>query len=323
MILHRVIRIFGAAFAAPLSLWAQEFKMELPVDCNLETQCYIQQFMDHDPSSKASDMRCGHLTYDGHTGTDFAIRDPRLHPNGVNVIASASGTIKALRDDMPDIAYTSARAQELVGKACGNGIVITHDRGWETQYCHLKQGSISVKVGDRVQTGAVLGKIGLSGRTQFPHVHVSVRRDGTRIDPFAPSGRLSCNASADTLWNIPVEYDEGGLLSLRFFDHLPKIETLRFGHDTDPITNQSPAIVIATFGFGVQKNDTLRLRIDGPRTTLFEHNVTMDRNQAQFMRSGGKKLTRRTWRSGDYHATATMVRDGRIISELKSVITVP
>jgi hypothetical protein len=73
----------------------------------------------------------------------------------------------------------------------------------------------------------------------------------------------------------------------------------------------------------VQKNDTLRLRIDGPRTTLFEHNVTMDRNQAQFMRSGGKKLTRRTWRSGDYHATATMVRDGRIISELKSVITVP
>jgi hypothetical protein len=49
----------------------------------------------------------------------------------------------------------------------------------------------------------------------------------------------------------------------------------------------------------------------------------MDRNQAQFMRSGGKKLTRRTWRSGDYHATATMVRDGRIISELKSVITVP
>jgi hypothetical protein len=135
-----------------------------------------------------------------------------------------------------------------------------------------------VKVGDRVQTGAVLGKIGLSGRTQFPHVHVSVRRDGTRIDPFAPSGRLSCNASADTLWNIPVEYDEGGLLSLRFFDHLPKIETLRFGRDTDPITNQSPAIVIATFGFGVQKNDTLRLRIDGPRTTLFEHNVTMDRN---------------------------------------------
>jgi hypothetical protein len=285
--------------------------MAPPVDCDLDTQCYIQQFMDHDPSSEASDMRCGPLTYDGHTGTDFAIRDPRAQPNGLNVIVSAAGTIKALRDGIPDIAYTPALAQELDGKECGNGVVIAHDQGWETQYCHLKQGSISVKVGDNVQVGDVLGKIGLSGRTQFPHVHVSVRHNGTRIDPFAPSGRLTCNASVDTLWDTPLEYDAGGLLSLRFFDHLPKIETLRFGRETAPLTNQSPAIVIAAFGFGAQKGDTVTLRIDGPRSTVFEHSVTMDRNQAQFMRSGEKKLSRRIWRSGEYHATATMTRDGK------------
>ena len=96
--------------------------------------------MDHDPSSEASDMRRGPLTYDGHTGTDFAIRDPRAQPNGLNVIVSAAGTIKALRDGIPDIAYTPALAQELDGKECGNGVVIAHDQGWETQYCHLKQG---------------------------------------------------------------------------------------------------------------------------------------------------------------------------------------
>ena len=297
--------------------------MAPPVDCDLDTQCYIQQFMDHDPSSGASDMRCGPLTYDGHTGTDFAIRDPRTQPDGVNVIASATGTIKALRDGIPDIVYTPARASELEGKECGNGVVIAHDQGWETQYCHLKQGSISVKVGDEVQVGDVLGKIGLSGRTQFPHVHVSVRHNGNRIDPFAPTGRLTCNASTETLWDTPLEYDAGGLLSLRFFDHLPKIETLRFGRATAPLTNQSPAIVIAAFGFGVQKGDIVTLRIDGPRSTVFEHSITMDRNQAQFMRSGGKKLSRRIWRSGEYHATATMTRDGQIISELKSAITVP
>lgn len=168
-----------------------------------------------------------------------------------------------------------------------------------------------------------MGKIGLSGRTQFPHVHVSVRRNGNSIDPFAPSGRLTRNASADTLWDTEIEYDAGGLLSLRFFDHLPKIETLRFGRETAPITNQSPAIVIAAFGFGEQKGDIVTLRIDGPRSTVFEHSVTMDRNQAQFMRSGGKKLSRRIWRSGEYHAKATMTRDGQIISELKSAITVP
>jgi hypothetical protein len=130
--------------------------MALPVNCDLDTQCYIQQFMDHDPSSGASDMRCGPLTYDGHTGTDFAIRDPLANPNGVNVIASAAGTIKALRDGVPDIVYTPARASELDGKECGNGVVIAHDQGWETQYCHLKQGSISVKVGDTVQVSDFL-----------------------------------------------------------------------------------------------------------------------------------------------------------------------
>ena len=74
-----------------------------------------------------------------------------------------------------------------------------------------------------------------------------MRHNGTRIDPFAPSGRLTCNSSTDTLWDTAIEYDAGGLLSLRFFDHLPKIETLRFGLETAPLTNQRPAIVIATF----------------------------------------------------------------------------
>ena len=46
--------------------------------------------MDHDPSSLASDMRCGTLTYDGHAGIDFAIRDPLTNPNVVNVLASAA-----------------------------------------------------------------------------------------------------------------------------------------------------------------------------------------------------------------------------------------
>ena len=155
--------------------------------------------------------------------------------------------MQALRDGIPGIAYTPARASELDGKECGNGVVIAHDQSWETQYCHLKQGSISVKVGNTVQVGDVLGKIGLSGRTPFPHVHISVCHNGTRIDPFAPSGRLTCNSSADTLWDTAIEYDAGGLLSLHFFDHLPKIETLRFGLETAPLTNQRPAIVIATF----------------------------------------------------------------------------
>ena len=161
-------------------------------------------------------------------------------------------------------------------------------------------------------------KIRLSGRTQFPHVHVFVRHNGNRIGPFAPSGRLTCHSSVDTLGATPLQYDAGGLLSLRFFDHLPKIETLRFGREASPLTNQSLAIVIAAFGFGVQKGDIVTLRIDGPRSIVFEHSDAIDRNQAQFMRSGGNVL-------GALENTTQrpLTRDGQMISELKSAITVP
>ena len=59
--------------------------------------------------------------------------------------------------------------------------MIAHDQGWETQYCHLKQGSISVKVGDNIQVGDVLGKIGLSGRISRSgeyHAKATMTRDG-------------------------------------------------------------------------------------------------------------------------------------------------
>jgi hypothetical protein len=41
--------------------------------------------------------------------------------------------LQALRYGIPSIAYTPARATELVGKECGNGVVIAHDQSWETK----------------------------------------------------------------------------------------------------------------------------------------------------------------------------------------------
>lgn len=316
------INFLGAACVAPLLLSAQDFTLGLPVDCDMETHCYIQQYMDHDPSKNASDMRCGPLTYDGHSGTDFAIRNPLKIPTGVNVIASAPGTIKALRDGIQDVPYSSNNANNVKGQECGNGVVVAHSGGWETQYCHLKNGSIAVRVGDTVQQGSVLGKIGLSGRTQFPHVHVSVRRNGNRIDPFAPRGRSTCDAASETLWSQPVNYVAGGLLSLRFFETLPQIETHRFGRPSPPITNTSPAIVVSAFGFGALSGDTITIEIHGPKSLVFEHTVKLDRNQAQFIRSGGKKRTRKYWRSGTYRARAVMMRNNEIISELKTELIV-
>ena len=51
--------------------------------------------------------------------------------------------------------------------------------------------------GDYVSFATRLGQVGLSGRTQFPHVHLTVRKDGNPIDPFDPDGKITCDA-ADT-----------------------------------------------------------------------------------------------------------------------------
>ena len=93
------------------------------------------------------------------------------------------------------------------GRDCGNGVVIDHDDGWQTQYCHLRRGSVGVTRGQAVARGDRLGVVGMSGRTQFPHLHLSVRRDGAVIDPFAPSDPPRCTDAAQTapapLWSDP------------------------------------------------------------------------------------------------------------------------
>ena len=52
-----------------------DFRLALPVDCIVDRDCWIANYVDHDPGADAKDHTCGPLTYDGHGGTDFAVRD--------------------------------------------------------------------------------------------------------------------------------------------------------------------------------------------------------------------------------------------------------
>ena len=67
-------------------------------------------------------------------------------------------------DRWPDEPYEDY-LQKISGKECGNGVVLVHDDGYQTQYCHLKKGSVAVKKGARVSEGDLLGFIGMSGKT--------------------------------------------------------------------------------------------------------------------------------------------------------------
>jgi len=66
----------------------------------------------------------------------------------------------------------------------------------------MKKNSIIVKKGDRVDAGKAIGFVGLSGKTEFPHLHFQVSKGKQIVDPFIGIKRSEkCRAGEETLWD--------------------------------------------------------------------------------------------------------------------------
>jgi hypothetical protein len=175
----------------------------------------------------------------------------------------------------------------------------------------MKQGSIAAGKGQRVGKGTPLGQVGLSGQTEFPHVHLSVRHDGEDVDPFVPDGIVQCGEPpAASLWQEPVPYLPGGLIAAGIADRVPDFAEVKAGPPV-PATMPaaSPALVVWGYAYGVRAGDEMALDLAGPDGLLVNEVVPLDKTQAQLYRAVGRKA-RGAWPAGDYTGTAVLRRGG-------------
>src|SRR5690606_14825578 len=79
--------------ATPLVAATDGLALAQPIACELGRDCEIQNYVDLDPGAGVTDYRCGVRTYDGHSGTDFRLRDMAQQAQGVAVLAAAPGVV--------------------------------------------------------------------------------------------------------------------------------------------------------------------------------------------------------------------------------------
>ncbi|MCR9272536.1 MULTISPECIES: M23 family metallopeptidase [Mameliella] len=317
-----------AALAAALALissvppaGAEDFRLSVPLDCTLGETCFIEDYVDNDPTQgRHRDFACGINSRDGHKGTDFALLDFGAIGEGVTVLAAAPGVVKRTRDSMPDDRLMRGVTSE---NACGNAVLIDHGGGWQTLYCHLRLGSVSVAPGDLVQPGDPLGLVGLSGQTNHPHVHLTLLRDGQVVDPFRPEATGTCGDPGPSLWTEPPAYTRTGLVTAGFSDAVPTLQAVGDGSARRPTLGPDEAMVVyAHLGYA-QPGDVLTLSAESPAgTDLFRRAITLDSDQASQMRAVGRKAPPSGWPAGEYLGRARLTRDGKVIAHRFAHVTV-
>jgi hypothetical protein len=316
---------FSAALAAaPLPTP----RLALPIACAIGRDCEIQNYVDRDPGPGAKDYRCGSRTYDAHSGLDIRLLDMAAQKAGVAVLAAADGKVLRVRDGVADRSVRELGAASVKGQECGNGLVIAHAGGLSTQYCHMAQGSVTVKPGDTIKAGDKLGLVGLSGNTEYPHLHLTVRRGETVIDPFAPGPGASsgqCGTGAD-LWRPEVlsalAYKAGAVLNAGFAPGAVDMAGVETGRLSAP-TSASGALVAYVRAIGLRAGDRQTLTLTAPngKPLAQETAPPLPRDQAQRLLYVGKPRPPAGWNGGRYEALYQVTRDGRVVVERRWSVT--
>jgi hypothetical protein len=303
--------------------------LSVPIACEPRKTCFIQSYVDTIRGPERGDYACGSATQDEHKGTDFRVLSAAVAEKGVAVLAAADGTVKARRDAMPDQLVAEGDKDGIKGRECGNGVVLDHGHGWETQYCHMRRGSVGVDSGQLVRRGQRLGDVGYSGLAQFAHLHFEVRHDGKVIDPF--SGRTQNEACDRDTRNAKDQWDEafdrafqyanGEIISAVFTNVMPEVDALERSDHVPAPHRASPQLLFVARFMNLRAKDRVRLEVTGPNGfALTSTTEPLDRDKATYVAYAGKRLSQPMWASGSYNGTVRLIRGQAVVGEARAEV---
>ncbi len=110
----------------------------------------------------------------GRVLSSYGAKKSGLHNDGINIAAPRGTPVKVAENGV--VVYAGNAL-----KGSGNLILVRHENQWMTAYAHLDK--ISVKKGQIVNRGSIIGNVGSTGSVSSPQLHFEIRRGTTALNP--------------------------------------------------------------------------------------------------------------------------------------------
>ena len=231
-------------------------KFLMPIGLTANRDWAITNYADVNPApGVGEDYNGGDYQYDGHDAIDAGPWGFEWQDRGLPILAAADGTVTQVFDGSFD-RETATNGNQ------GNYVLLTHGNGWQTLYYHFAADTITVKVGNTVKQGQVIGLMGSSGNSTGTHLHYNAVYRGCQVEAgYSPSD----------YWMTPLPY--GGDVPASTMDsgitnYAPSADLgERISPYVDFGTTQSGLVYAWVKVYGMTTTDTLTWRWIRPNGT--------------------------------------------------------
>jgi murein DD-endopeptidase len=295
-----------------------EFKLNFPLNCKLNQDCFVTMYPDH--AQEGKDFSCERLSSPNLRGTLISLRNAKLlYDPGIEVVAVADGTVLEVSNGFEDD-YSFTLEQQ--NDSCGNSVVIEHENNFRTTYCHLKKSSVLVNPGQKINRGDVIAKLGASGSTSQPQLYFGLSYKSIAIDPFTATDlNTPCSQAGKTytksMWQNHISYRQSGIREVGIADAEPELKDIWANkYPNNSVASNSKALVFWVHIFGQEIGDKEQMKIYKPDGALFfDKTRIITANYRDALSFAGEHRQNYNFQKGLWKAVYILERDSKTVLE--------